>query len=288
MNRLNGANCLVYSKNGKYRGRHICVISSEENQNMGNLADLPIENSKKIKIIVRDVRESLKDCKLTMLSHIKDNYYVLKDYQVKTEEYNGEDAWFIDDEKTFTSKIEEISSEEYEKIKTTAISNIDWKNIKTTISNRKLTKDKAFECLCVELINKIKEAKGDFHPRGGADGGRDYVWEWPVIDNSEIDFLNLSNDKWIMQCKYSEDPNQQLKQSEVWDEIIKVIQYNPDRYIFFTNRDITVPFYDWWKNVSSLDGRKTKFIPFSLYMVGRDNIERLLNYWTDIKEKYFE
>lgn len=54
------------------------------------------------------------------------------------------------------------------------------------------------------------------------------------------------------------------------------------------NRNITISFRDWWNNISELDGRKSKFIPFSLHMVGREDIEKLLNLWHDIKEKYFE
>ena len=289
MNRLNGAKCLVYSKDGIYKGMYICVIQIEENQEIGVLMNNSLGNMKKVTILVKDIKESLFDCKLTIVNGICGKFYALKNYEVTLEGINGEDAYFCDEETNITSRIKEISEEEYKQLTTNGISDILWNKIRTSINGENMTKDKAFEYLCEDLINRIKLAKeGNFHPRGGNDGGRDYTWKWSAIDNPNIDYLDLPEDMWIMQCKYSEEPKKKLRQTEVWDEIIKVIQYNPNHYILFTNRDITTAFKNWWDGISKLDGRNSKFIPFSLHIVYREDIERLLNLWHDIKNKYFD
>ena len=91
-----------------------------------------------------------------------------------------------------------------------------------------------------------------------------------------------------MQCKYSENMNTNITKTEIWDEIVKVLQYNPNHYIVFTNRNITTSFNDWWNEVTSIEGRRKKYIPFSIHMVGRDDIEKLLNMWHDTRDKYFD
>lgn len=288
MNRLNGADCLVYSNDGKYKGNFLCVIQIEKSQNIENLMNNTLGNIRKVTVVIKNVRESLANCKLTIFNNIEGEFYAFKNYEVKTEGYNGEDAWFNDYEENITSKIEKITREEYEQLKTKGILNVEWNKIKTLICDEIVSKDKAFEYLCVDLINKIKVTKeGNFHPRGGTDAGRDYIWKWSAIENINIDFLDLPDDIWIMQCKYSQNPKEKLTQTEVWNEIVKVIQHNPNHYIIFTNRNITTAFKDWWDRVSELDSRKSNFIPFSLHMVGREDIEKLLNLWHDIKEKYF-
>ena len=288
MNRLNGANCLVYLNDGRYVGSYLCIIEIENNEIVESLINHPIANTKKVKIIVKNIRKSLSNCKLTIFNNIKGEFYALKNYEVKTEGINDEDAWFIDEEENIISKIKKITKEDYEQLKTTGILNIEWDKIKTLINGDNVSKDKAFEYLCTDLINTIKPVKeGNFHPRGGTDAGRDYIWKWSAIDNPNIDFLDLPNETWIMQCKYSENPKQKLIRTEVWDEIVKVIQHNPNHYIIFTNRNITAQFKDWWDEVSRLDSRENKFIPFSLHLVGREDIERLLNLYHEIKEKYF-
>lgn len=289
MNRLNGANCLIYSNDGIYKGKSICVIQIEEGQVIENPMSASMGNIKKIKIVVKNIKESLKNCKLTIFNESNGKYYALKNYEVRIENFNDEDAWASDIEENIVPKIKEIPKEEYEQLKTKGITNIEWSRIKTTICGENMTQDKAFENLCVDLINRIKITKeGSFHPRGGSDAGRDYIWKWPEIDNTSIDYLDLPSNTWVMQCKYSADPTQKLTQVEVWNEIVKVIQHNPNHYVIFTNRNITTSFKDWWDKTSELDGRKSKFIPFSMHMVGRDDIEKLLNLWHDIKEKYFE
>ena len=289
MNRLNGAKCLVYSKDGIYKGMYICVIQIEESPGIENLMSNSLGNIKKVTIIVKDIGKSLTDCKLTILNRVSEKCYAINDYEVKLAEIDNKDSYFYDDEKNIISKIKEITSEEYQKLIVSGTSSIVWDKIKTSINGEVISKDKAFEYLCVDLINQIKSVKeGSFHPRGGNDGGRDYIWKWSAIDNPKIDYLDLPNDLWIMQCKYSEKPTQKLKQTEVWDEIVKVIQYNPNHYILFTNRNVTRAFKDWWDGVAELDGRKNKFIPFSLHIVGREDIERFLNSYLDIKNKYFD
>ena len=59
MNRLNGAKCLVYSKDGIYKGMYICVIQIEENQEIGVLMNNSLGNMKKVTILVKDIKESL-------------------------------------------------------------------------------------------------------------------------------------------------------------------------------------------------------------------------------------
>ena len=91
-----------------------------------------------------------------------------------------------------------------------------------------------------------------------------------------------------MQCKYSENINTNLQNSEIWKEIVTVIQHYPNHYIVFTNRNITPSFKDWWDRIACIDGRRNFLIPFSIHMVGREDIEKLLNMWHDIREKYFD
>ncbi len=287
MNRLNGADCLIYSNDGIYKGKYVCFIEVEDNQDMGILRETPISN-KRVNIIIKNIKESLMNCKLTIFNYRNSNYFALKNYIVKNEKIDNDEVWINDDEQNIKSKIEQIEQEEYERLKTKGISYIEWNNINIKLGKENLSKDKSFEYLCVDLINKIKIPKeGDFHPRGGTDEGRDYIWKWPTIDNPKINYLDLPEEKWVMQCKYSENPNTKLTKTEVWDEIIKVVQHNPSHYIIFTNRNITTSFYDWWTKITELDNRKSKFIPFTLHLVGRENIEKLLNLWPDIKEKYF-
>lgn len=288
MNRLNGAKCYIYSKDGRYKGTYTCVIRVEENQIIGELVESPLGNIKKVEITIKSMQESLNDCKLTIFNCDKSQYYVLEDYIVVSSGCNEEDAWIIDNAENITSRIREITKDEYELLKSKGISNIEWGKIKTNFGNKTMTKDKAFEELCVEIINSIKLApEGNFHSGGGTDGGRDYIWEWPEIENTNLDFLDLPKAKWIMQCKYSSDTEQKLQRPEVWEEIIKVIPYAPNHYIIFTNRKRTQSFDDWWKMASELSYRRKYLIPFSLHIVGREDIERLLNLFPNIKEKYF-
>lgn len=287
MYRLNGANCIVYTSDGIYKGIYTCCIEIDDNQDMGILTNTPI-NPRGVKILIKGVKESLIDCKLTMYNHRNDMYIALRDYVVKDEKFDDDEVWVIDDEQNIKSKIEKISKEEYENLKTQEINYIDWKNINTNINGEEIAKDKAFEILCSELINEIKMTKeGTFHPMGGGDAGRDYIWKWPMIDKVNIEFLDLPDEVWIMQCKYSENVDKKLKQEEIWNEIIKVIQHNPNHYIIFTNRKITTSFYDWWNGICEFDNRRRKFIPFTLHLVGREDIEKLLNLCPNVKEKYF-
>lgn len=288
MHRLNGANCQVYSKNGVYNGRYTCIVQIEDNEKNGILGNMPVSGRKEY-IIIKNIKESLKDCKITIYNCHKNEYIVLKNYEVQNERIENDGIYIFDDEQNITSRIENITKDEYDKLQTQGVSIIDWRNITTEINGQKVSKDKSFEYLCSDLINKMKIVKeGNFHPQGGTDGGRDYIWMWPIVDNMEIDFLDLPSEKWVMQCKYSESTNTKLKKTEVWDEIVKVIQHNPSHYIIFTNRNITTSLFDWWKEVSKFDNRRKKFIPFSLHLVNKDDIERMLDIWPSIREKYFK
>lgn len=287
MNRLNGANCIVYMSDGTYKGKYTCCLEIVDNQNMGILTNTPID-SKMVKILIKGAKESLINCKLTMYNHRENTYMALKDYVVLNEKFDNEEVWITDDEQNIKSRIEEISKEEYERLETQEIDYIDWENINTKLTGEEIAKDKAFENLCSELINEIKMTKeGTFKPRGGGDAGRDFVWRWPAIDKVNINFLDLPDELWVMQCKYSEDINKNLSRVEIWDEIIKVIQHKPSHYIIFTNKNITSAFYDWWNSISEFDNRRSKFIPFTLHFVGREDVEKLLNLCPSIKERYF-
>lgn len=288
MNRLNGANCLVYSEDGKYKGEYTCVVEIEDNQNMGILENTSISN-RETTMHIKNMPDSLMNCRLIIFNCHNGNYYVLRDYVVKNEKVGTDEVVINDDEQNIISKIESVDESEYQRLKTKEINNINWNNINTNINGNTLTKDKVFENLCVDLINAIKLAKeGAFHPNGGLDAGRDYIWKWSAIDNAKIDFLDLPDEIWVMQCKYSENPKQVLTRTETWNEIVKVLQHNPNHYIIFTNRKITAGYYDWWNGIANLDERKSKFIPFTLHLVNKDNLEKLLDIFPTIKEKYFK
>lgn len=286
MDRLNGASCYTYSKDGRYIGKYRCAISIEEDISTGNI--IVLQTKKQVKIVIKEMRENLKHCSLKIVNHINGKYYMLEIDEIKDEEFDGEDKWFWVYSEDITSKIEDITKENYEQLKNTGQALIEWDKIRTSFGSGNMTKDKAFEELCVDIINEIKmTTEGNFHSRGGTDGGRDYIWEWSEIENTNLDFLDLPKSKWIMQCKYSSDIEQKLQKPEVWDEIVKVIPYTPNHYIIFTNRKRTSNFDDWWKEIIELSGRKKYLIPFSLHMVGREDLERLLNLYPEVKEKYF-
>ena len=94
--------------------------------------------------------------------------------------------------------------------------------------------------------------------------------------------------KVIMQCKYSENCKK-ITKTEIWDELVKSIEHFPDDYILITNREITVSVQDWWNTISKelYNNSKTKFIPFRLHLINRNDLEYLINKYYDIKKKYF-
>ena len=141
MNRLNGAKCLVSSKDGTYTGTYYCVISKEESPGIENLMSNSLGNIKKVTIIVKDIGKSLTDCKLTILNRVSEKCYAINDYEVKLAEIDNKDSYFYDDEKNIISKIKEITSEEYQKLIVSGTSSIVWDKIKTSINGEVISKD---------------------------------------------------------------------------------------------------------------------------------------------------
>lgn len=168
MNRINGGICCVYSVDNIYKGSYECYTEAYFNQGIDNRIDnSSYQNQGKLKIVVKNYKKSLEDCKLTIFKKNDNNYYALKEYKVNENGVEDENAWVIDDADLILSEIEQISREEYEKLRLKRINNIEWNKIKTELSGEIITKDKAFENLCIDLINRIKITKEwGFHPKG--------------------------------------------------------------------------------------------------------------------------
>lgn len=287
MNRINNGDCLLYADNDKFIGKFYCYFDTS----MG------METSVQNVIIIRDCVHMLSSCganieksnfRVQIIKKFKEKYYMLNFSFVRSLNIEIEENDFhISIDEDITNLIETISEQQYNEILEKGTIAIEWENIKENINGKIVSKDKAFELLCLDLINQIRNTKeNDFHPLVGADGGIDYEWDWPSVDTN-IDFLDLPKVKWIMQCKYSKDINTEIKIEEIWANIVQVMQYKPDHYIIATNRKRKKSFKDWWDNKEELSGKKISFIPFSLHFFTRENIERLLNMYTDIKKKYF-
>lgn len=285
MNRINNGDCLLYADNDKFIGKFYCYFDT----NMG------METRAQNVIIIKDCIHMLDSSgasieksrfRVQIIKRFNGRYFMLNFPYIINIEIEEKDFHISTDE-DITNLIEEISEKQYNEILEKCTIPIEWEKIKENINGQVVSKDKAFELLCLDLINKIKNTKeSDFHPLAGADGGIDYEWEWPSVDTN-IDFLDLPKVKWIMQCKYSEDINTEIKVEEVWANIVQVMQYKPDHYIIATNRKRKKSFKDWWDKKEEISGKKISFIPFSLHFFTRENIERLLNLYPDIKKKYF-
>lgn len=161
----------------------------------------------------------------------------------------------------------------------------DWSNIK--IPSNCMGKDRAneadaFESLCRDMI--LKWGASSFEGIGkGADGGKDGVFDITVA--SWIPQITRQPDKWILQCKYSKNYDN-MKRTEVYDEMVKVITYNPDYYLIMTNRKITDQFQQWFNNISQ--GRVVT-IPFKSILINREQMESYLRdpSMIEIRNKYF-
>ena len=168
MNRITGGICCVYSIDNIYEGSYECYTELYYNQGIDNRIDnSSYQNQEKLKIVVKNYKKSLENCKLTIFKKHDNNYYALKEYKVIENGVEDENAWVIDDADIILSEIEQIPREEYEKLRLKRINNIEWNKIKTEFSGEIITKDKAFENLCIDLINKIKITEIEtFHPKG--------------------------------------------------------------------------------------------------------------------------
>lgn len=144
-----------------------------------------------------------------------------------------------------------------------------------------------FEELCKDIIRKIKEPLAGMFHCDSSDGGRDWEWEWSCTewDDERIKMPTL---KVIMQCKYSQSCKN-ISKTEIWNELVKVIEHFPDDYIFITNREMTASVQDWWNAISKelYNHTKTKYIPFRIHLINRHDLEYLVNKYYDIKKKYF-
>ena len=153
---------------------------------------------------------------------------------------------------------------------------VDWSSIKAggCIGG---SKGNAFEALCRELLLQ-KDHRGyycnfSFFPPG-PDGGRDGKYElcekpFPTVKSMVI---------CILQCKYSENVKTDIRESEINDELVKVLQYHPRHFVLATNRNIKPSFEKWFKEVDS---------PFTKTLVQREVLEELIKSNPALWSKYF-
>lgn len=144
------------------------------------------------------------------------------------------------------------------------------------------SQDYAFELLCRDILlahneNGVSKYHNfDFLPPG-PDGGRDGQYEL-----TEEPFpRNIIASKCLLQCKYSENISRQLTKTEVHDELVKALQFDPDYFILATNRNITQGVLDWYRSDLS------NAFPFKRILVNREEIEHAVRAHEAIWQRYF-
>lgn len=279
---LNGANCKIIL-NGRDIGNYGCY-KKEEIANGPNLfaQDMTGTERNNIKVVINKIEEDISQTdkiELIIYKRDKENYYKANISKCRLEEYSKEYRDYV--VSISDLQIEEITKEEYNNLNSDVI---EWDKIKVPKGKKK---DDAFENLCQDIMRKIKEPhSGGFHCNS-YDSGRDYQWEWSCVEFEDkvIDMPCLSV---IMQCKYSKTCKK-ITKKEIWEELVKSIEHFPDDYILVTNREMTGSVQDWWKKISKelSSHTKTKYIPFRLHLINREDLEYLINKYYDIKKKYF-
>lgn len=116
---------------------------------------------------------------------------------------------------------------------------VDWTKLKTP-------KGKYFESLCEIILSKQQDLI-ELQPIGktnAADRGRDFI----LIKRSRVLGGNTISQKWLVQCKYSEDS---INHKTIPDWTNRVLEHHVDGYWLITNNDISPALYDQLNSVSN-------------------------------------
>ena len=142
----------------------------------------------------------------------------------------------------------------------------------------------AFEDLCLKLIESwggksiIKTGKG---PDSGRDG------QFLVEMDSWIPIITGYSTRWILQCKYSKEAKN-LQKEEIYRDMVKALEFQPDYFLLMTNRNFTDQFETWFN--SDLMKEPNYYIPFKKIIIQRELLESELSQpqHESLRKKYFD